>query len=105
MSGIWASHVQEEQGKRARVDEQRNDQVVCCVTGSRNALGGISVACLQRLQLAHVEAQAVAMVSNLLMKKSCFECRFCHMMLTIRRGNKPAANRALSPALFIRYPE
>jgi len=25
-------------------------------------------------------------------------------MLTIRRGNKPATNRALSPALFIRYP-
>ena len=24
---------------------------------------------------------------------ACFECRFCHTMLTIRRGNKPFTER------------
>jgi hypothetical protein len=35
----------------------------------------------------------------------CFECRFCHTMLIIRRGNKSVTNRSPSPALFIQYPE
>jgi hypothetical protein len=45
-----------EQAKRIRVDEQRNDLVLCCVANSRNAYGELSGACLRQLQLAHVGA-------------------------------------------------
>jgi hypothetical protein len=53
----YPAHVAgQEHAKPARVDQQRNDSVVCCVTNSRNAFGGISGACLQHLQLAYVDA-------------------------------------------------
>jgi hypothetical protein len=72
---------------------------------SRNALGGISGASVRRLRLAHVDAQAVAARPGTYEEDSaCFECRFCHTMLTIRRGDKPFTERyprvyaALKPA-------